>query len=38
LPSRPKVCIGFLAEEIICGKNREEALEILSNLEGTNLS
>jgi hypothetical protein len=30
---RPKVCDSFQAEELVCGKNREEALEILSNLE-----
>jgi len=30
---RPKVCDSFQAEELVCGKNRDEALEILSNLE-----
>jgi uncharacterized protein len=32
-PERPDVCKGFLAEEIICGKSREEAMSILSSLE-----
>jgi hypothetical protein len=32
-PDRPKVCDGFKAEELVCGKNRKEALEILKNLE-----
>jgi len=32
-PSRPKVCDDFKAEELICGKDREEALEILRSLE-----
>lgn len=31
-PERPKVCSEFLAEEEFCGKNRDEALEILSSL------
>lgn len=30
---RPKVCSSFMAEEIICGLNREEALENLYKLE-----
>lgn len=32
-PERPAVCLGFKAEEIICGKNREEAMENLKQLE-----
>jgi Fe-S-cluster containining protein len=31
--TRPKVCRDFRAEELVCGKNREEALEILTRLE-----
>ena len=30
---RPKVCIDFRAEELVCGNNRQEALTILSWLE-----
>jgi Fe-S-cluster containining protein len=32
-PLRPKACTAFMAEEEFCGKNREEALSILSTLE-----
>lgn len=32
-PTRPKVCSGFKAEKIICGKNREEAISNLEKLE-----
>ena len=32
-PDRPKVCDDFKAEGIICGESREEALDILTNLE-----
>lgn len=32
-PERPKVCIDFQAEEIICGNSGEEALKIISKLE-----
>ena len=31
---RPGVCRKFQAEEEVCGKTREEALNILSRLEG----
>ena len=31
--SRPKVCSDYQAEELFCGKNREEALEILNRLD-----
>lgn len=31
---RPQVCRDFKAEELFCGRNREEAMEILSQLEG----
>lgn len=30
---RPKVCRDFKAEELVCSDSREEALEILSQLE-----
>ena len=30
---RPEVCANFQAETLVCGNSREEALEILSNLE-----
>jgi hypothetical protein len=33
-PDRPKVCGGFKAETLVCGNNREEAINILSELEG----
>jgi hypothetical protein len=33
-PDRPRVCDGFKAERLFCGSSREEALKILSNLEG----
>ncbi|MDB4837496.1 YkgJ family cysteine cluster protein [Marinomonas sp.] len=32
-PSRPKVCAGFMAEELICGDTREDAIYILDMLE-----
>lgn len=32
-PGRPQVCIGFKAEELICGKSRVEAMKNLENLE-----
>ena len=32
-PERPKVCIEFEAEELICGIDREEAMKIISDLE-----
>jgi uncharacterized protein len=32
-PSRPEVCGKFMAETIVCGKNRDDALRILSDLE-----
>lgn len=31
---RPEVCSRFMAEEEICGKNREEAVKIMAKLEG----
>lgn len=31
-PDRPKACDAFKAEEQFCGKNREEAIKILSSL------
>ena len=33
-PQRPKVCQQFKAEEIICGKKREDAFRNLALLEG----
>ena len=32
-PERPKVCDGFKAEELVCGKSFEEAMSILSHWE-----
>ncbi len=32
-PERPKVCAGFMAEELFCGKSREDAFVILGELE-----
>jgi hypothetical protein len=32
--SRPKVCSDFKAEEEFCGRDRDEALQILGSLEG----
>jgi hypothetical protein len=32
-PGRPKVCADFLAEELVCGRSRQEAMAILSELE-----
>lgn len=32
-PRRPKACDQFQAEEEFCGKNREQALHILAELE-----
>lgn len=34
---RPEVCIKFKPEELFCGNNRNEAIEILSKLENLNL-
>jgi Fe-S-cluster containining protein len=31
---RPKVCGGFKAEPLVCGTTREEAFQILAQLEG----
>jgi len=33
MPNRPKVCIGFKAERIVCGNSAKEAFAILSELE-----
>lgn len=30
---RPKVCMDFRAEELVCGNSRQEAINILSLLE-----
>lgn len=32
-PSRPKVCSSFPAMEDICGKDRNEAFNLIRNLE-----
>jgi hypothetical protein len=32
-PDRPKVCIGFDFDPLICGESREEAMRIISELE-----
>lgn len=32
-PERPEVCLRFEAEELFCGKTREEAIRILRKLE-----
>ncbi|MGM0531677.1 MAG: YkgJ family cysteine cluster protein [Bacteroidota bacterium] len=37
-PLRPDVCKNFTAEEAICGKKREEAMNILRNLEQASIS
>ncbi|MCB9013299.1 MAG: YkgJ family cysteine cluster protein [Bacteroidales bacterium] len=34
-PDRPKVCSDFMAEELVCGKSRDEALKIMSDLENS---
>jgi Fe-S-cluster containining protein len=36
-PERPLACERFQAEELVCGKNRSEALYILSELEKGNI-
>ena len=33
-PDRPKVCAGFTADTLVCGKCRKDALKILGDLEG----
>jgi hypothetical protein len=33
-PERPEVCQQFKAEEIVCGKKREDAFRNLALLEG----
>ncbi|WP_016955188.1 YkgJ family cysteine cluster protein [Catenovulum agarivorans] len=33
-PQRPKVCLQFKAEPQICGSSAEQALRIISDLEG----
>ncbi|WP_440903667.1 YkgJ family cysteine cluster protein [Catenovulum sp. SX2] len=34
LPERPKVCLQFKADRQICGTNAQQALKIISELEG----
>lgn len=34
-PDRPKVCNEFMADEDVCGNSREEAVDILTALEGS---
>ena len=33
-PDRPDVCAGFMPEPEFCGSTREEAMKILTELEG----
>jgi hypothetical protein len=33
-PERPGVCAGFTPEHPFCGNNRDEAIEILAQLQG----
>ena len=33
-PTRPRVCDGFKADPLVCGTSRNEALQILGELEG----
>ncbi len=33
-PSRPAICSKFLPEILICGNSQQEALQIISELEG----
>jgi uncharacterized protein len=33
-PDRPAVCAGFMPEHQVCGDSREEAIQVLSWLEG----
>ncbi len=35
-PDRPKVCMAFKPDPLMCGKNTEEAKEIMSKLECLN--
>lgn len=37
-PDRPKVCIGFKPETLVCGNTRDEALAIFAELEGITIS
>jgi len=37
-PDRPRVCDGFKADALVCGSNRNEALQILGDLQGVPLS
>lgn len=30
MPERPRVCAGFMADEDVCGRNSEEAVQILT--------
>lgn len=34
-PDRPKVCSEFMADEDVCSNSREEAMNILTVLEGS---
>lgn len=33
-PQRPQVCRNFKLDQLICGHNREEAMNIMQKLEG----
>lgn len=32
-PDRPEICAKFMADPEICGNNREEAMQIMQDLE-----
>ncbi len=36
-PERPKVCIDFQPDELFCGTNRNEAIEIFAKLENLDI-
>ena len=36
-PERPPVCSKFKAEDIVCGSTREEALQIITNMENNTI-
>jgi uncharacterized protein len=36
-PDRPRVCMGFVPEVLICGNSQQEALAIFASLEGIDI-
>jgi uncharacterized protein len=36
-PDRPRVCISFKPELLVCGNSRNEALSIFASLEGIDI-